>query len=85
MRLVRGLGIVGLLFAAFAGMSAFGGRGRDAAESGAAAVIFLGAAAFILVRVVLPRLRDRSRLELLQASDARWSPGRRRRGTILGE
>ena len=88
MRLVLALGLVGLMLACFAIMSAFEGRGRDVAESGGAGVVLLGAAAYLFFRVVLPRLRDRSRLELLEASQDRWNAKRERRTTAgphLGE
>jgi hypothetical protein len=68
-----GLGFVGLLFVFFAAMSVFEGRGRDAAECGIPGVLVLGAAAFVFVRVVQPRLRDRSRLARLDAARDRWT------------
>ncbi|MDB5213675.1 MAG: hypothetical protein JWO86_1602 [Myxococcaceae bacterium] len=59
MRVVVALGLTGLMFVFFAAMSAFEGRGRDVAESGAAGVLLLAAAAFLFVRIVRPRMRDR--------------------------
>jgi hypothetical protein len=79
MRLVAGLGLVGLMFAFFAAVSIIGGRGRDALESGAAGLVLLGAASFLFVRVVRPRLRDRSRVAQLDGRYDRWSGGHDRR------
>ena len=62
-RLVSVLGLVGLLFIAFAGMSIFDGKGRDGIESGIAGVIFLAVALLLGRRYFFPS--DRRRLEKL--------------------
>ena len=62
-RLVSVLGLVGLLFIAFAGMSIFDGKGRDGIESGIAGVVFLAVAFLLGRRYFFPS--DRRRLEKL--------------------